>query len=331
MMGGPILSLSNLHVSFPGGIRAVRGLDLRVDPGEIHAIVGESGSGKSVTSKAIVQLLPRNASLSWDRLEIDGHTFEARRPDDLRRLRGRRIAMVFQEPAKYLNPAMTIGRLIGEAVALHLGLDRRARRKRAAALMDLVDLDETSLDAYPHELSGGMKQRALIALAISCDPVLLLADEPTTALDVTVQAQILDLLDRLRRELGMAIVLISHDLGLVQSTADHVSVMYAGRVVDTASSGELFAWPVHPYTELLLESIPSPERRGEPLRAIPGRVPDASAVPAGCAFHPRCPIAVDRCAREVPALVAYREAHRSACHRGAERVRGTLTEEGSPP
>jgi oligopeptide/dipeptide ABC transporter ATP-binding protein len=329
MMGRSILSLANLHVSFPGGIEAVRGVDLEVEPGEIHAVVGESGSGKSVTSKAIVQLLPRNASVSWDRLEIDGHRFDARRPDDLRRLRGRRVAMVFQEPGKHLNPAMTIGSLIGEAVALHLGLDRRARRARAAALMELVDLDEGALGSYPHELSGGMKQRALIALAISCDPVLLLADEPTTALDVTVQAQILDLLDRLRRELGMAIVFVSHDLGLVQTIADDVSVMYAGRVVDTAPSDELFAWPVHPYTELLLESIPSPERRGEPLRAIPGRVPDASAVPAGCAFHPRCPIAVDRCAREIPALVEYREHHRSACHRGGERVQGRLAEGGN--
>ncbi|MFW5741832.1 MAG: ABC transporter ATP-binding protein [Spirochaetota bacterium] len=330
MMGRSILSLSNLHVSFPGGIEAVRGVDLEVAPGEIHAVVGESGSGKSVTSRAIVQLLPRSAAVSWDRLEIDGQRFDARRPDDVRRLRGRRIAMVFQEPGKYLNPAMTIGALIGEAVALHLGLDRRERRRRAASLMELVDLDEGALDAYPHELSGGMKQRALIALAISCDPALLLADEPTTALDVTVQAQILDLLDRLRRESGMAIVFISHDMGLVQSTADHLSVMYAGRVVDTAPSGELFAWPVHPYTELLLESIPSPDRRGEPLRAIPGRVPDASAVPSGCAFHPRCPIAVDRCALGVPPLAAYRDGHRSACHRGSERVAGALGEEGGP-
>jgi peptide/nickel transport system ATP-binding protein len=328
MIDRPVLSLSNLHVGFPGGIEAVRGVDLHVRPGEIHAIVGESGSGKSVTAKAVIQLLPRYATLRWDRLELDGVEFSPDRPDDLRALRGRRVSMVFQEPGKYLNPAMTIGRVIREALSLHLGLDRRDTGRRADRLMDLVELDRSVLGAYPHELSGGMKQRALIALAISCDPVVLFADEPTTALDVTVQAQILALLDRLRRELGMAIVFISHDLGLVQSTADCVSVMYAGRIIDSAPADELFAWPIHPYTELLLASIPSAGRRGEALRAIGGRVPDASAVPAGCAFHPRCPLAIPACEIDVPLLVVYREDHRSACHRADERLRGRLADGG---
>ncbi|HKJ85334.1 MAG TPA: ABC transporter ATP-binding protein, partial [Spirochaetia bacterium] len=295
-MADPVAELSNLQVTFGASREAVRGVDLRIGAGEIHALVGESGSGKTVTSKAIIQLLPEGATVSWDRLMIDGREFTTDRPDEVRGLRGRRVAMIFQEPGKHLNPAMTIGRVITEAVKLHLGLDRPAALARGRELMDLVELDRDVLSAYPHELSGGMKQRALIALAVSCSPVLLLADEPTTALDVTVQAQILALLDRLRRELGMSILFVSHDLGLVQSTADRVSVMYAGRIVDTAPSDELFAWPLHPYTDLLLESIPSAERRGERLRAIPGRVPDAGAVPSGCAFHPRCPIAVERCA-----------------------------------
>ncbi|MFW6312918.1 MAG: ABC transporter ATP-binding protein [Spirochaetota bacterium] len=319
-MAEPTAELSNLHVTFGSHIEAVRGIDLRIGAGEIHALVGESGSGKTVTSKAIIQLLPDGATVSWDRLMIDGREFTPDRPDEVRRLRGRRVAMVFQEPGKHLNPAMKIGRVITEAVMLHLRLDRSAALARGRELMELVELDPDVLAAYPHELSGGMKQRALIALAVSCNPVLLLADEPTTALDVTVQAQILALLDRLRRELGMSILFVSHDLGLVQSAADRVSVMYAGTIVDTAPSGELFAWPLHPYTDLLLESIPSAGRRGERLHAIPGRVPDAAAVPTGCAFHPRCPIAVERCRHEVPELVEYRSGHLSACHRVEERL-----------
>jgi oligopeptide/dipeptide ABC transporter ATP-binding protein len=321
-MRRPLLELRNLQVTFGERIRAVRGIDFTVRAGEIHAIVGESGSGKSVTARAILQLLPDTADVRWDGLSLDANDFPSPWSPELRSLRGRRIAMVFQEPAKHLNPAMTVGRLIVEALTVHKRSSGRQALAHAERLLDLVDLSSDVLSAYPHELSGGMKQRALIALAISCDPALLIADEPTTALDVTVQAQILSLLDRLRRELGMAIVLISHDLSVVQSAADYVSVMYAGKIVDCAPASELFGWPLHPYTELLLESIPVPERRGERLRAIPGRVPAASAVPSGCAFHPRCPIAVDRCTREVPLLVEYRERHRSACHRVRDRLLG---------
>ncbi|MFW5717303.1 MAG: ABC transporter ATP-binding protein [Spirochaetota bacterium] len=315
-----MLELRNLHVTFGKSITAVRGLDLDVESGEFHALVGESGCGKSATAKAIVRLLPPAATISWDRFTLDGTDYTTASPRAFRSLRGTRVAMVFQEPGRHLNPAMTIGQLIGEALRVHKRATGSGAPARSRELMDLVDLAPDVLSAYPHELSGGMKQRALIALAISCDPVLLLADEPTTALDVTVQAQIISLLDRLRTELGMGILFISHDLGLVQRSADRVSVMYGGRIVDAAPSAELFSWPLHPYTALLLESIPSVDRRGERLRAIPGRVPAASAVPGGCSFHPRCPIAVDRCVREVPLLVEYRPRHRSACHRVRERL-----------
>ncbi|MFW6355350.1 MAG: ABC transporter ATP-binding protein [Spirochaetota bacterium] len=319
-MAHRVLELRNLHVTFGKSITAVRGLDLDVESGEFHALVGESGCGKSATAKAIVRLLPPAATISWDRFTLDGTDYTTASPRAFRSLRGTRVAMVFQEPGRHLNPAMTIGQLIGEALRVHKRATGSGAPARGRELMDLVDLAPDVLSAYPHELSGGMKQRALIALAISCDPVLLLADEPTTALDVTVQAQIISLLDRLRTELGMGILFISHDLGLVQRSADRVSVMYGGRIVDAAPSAELFSWPLHPYTALLLESIPSVDRRGERLRAIPGRVPAASAVPGGCSFHPRCPIAVDRCVREVPLLVEYRPRHRSACHRVRERL-----------
>ncbi|MEE8441242.1 MAG: ABC transporter ATP-binding protein [Spirochaetia bacterium] len=317
-----VLDLRNLTVTFrtrsgARSVRAVRGIDLSIERGEIHALVGESGSGKSVTSKAVIQLLPGSAQVTADRLVIDGTDYAGAKASDVRRLRGTKVAMVFQEPGKHLNPSFTIGSVMNEMLARHVGYGRREARRRAEELMELVELNQGAsvLDAYPHELSGGMKQRALIALAISCGPSLLLADEPTTALDVIVQRQILQLIERLRKQLGMAVLFISHDLGVVQSIADIVSVMYAGRIVDRAASDELFSRPLHPYTELLLDAIPEISRRGERLEAIPGKVPDATAVPAGCAFHPRCPIAGPECRRDLPELIAYRPNHRVACHR----------------
>jgi len=317
-----VLELRNLTVTFrarpgAGAVRAVRGIDLSIERSEIHALVGESGSGKSVTSKAIIQLLPASAHVAADRLAIDGIDYARAKPKEVRSLRGTKIAMVFQEPGKHLNPSFTIGSVMNEMLARHLGHGRREARRRAEELMELVELSEGArvLDAYPHELSGGMKQRALIALAISCGPSLLLADEPTTALDATVQRQILQLIDRLRKDLGMAVLFISHDLGVVQSIADVVSVIYAGRIVDRASVDELFSHPLHPYTELLLDAIPEISRRGKRLESIPGRVPDAVAVPAGCGFHPRCPIAGPECSKVLPELAEYRHDHSAACHR----------------
>lgn len=315
-----LLDVRNLSVTFhdrAGRLtEAVRGLDLCLESGEIHAVVGESGSGKSVTARAILGLLRRNAEVGWDRLAFDGTDLTSAEPSRLRDLRGKSIAMVFQEPGKHLNPSLTIGRAITEMVRLHLGYGRSTARDRARELMTLVGLDRGAsvLDAYPHELSGGMKQRALIALAISCHPKLLLADEPTTALDVTVQRQILELLDSLRDKLGMAVLFISHDLGVVQSIADRISIVYAGKIVETSNATTFFTHPLHPYGELLLQAIPELSHRGQPLQGIAGRVPDATAVPPGCAFHPRCPIAEDVCERSIPDLVSYEDDHLAACH-----------------
>lgn len=309
----------DLHVRFDAAaapVEAVRGVDLEVVPGTVHALVGESGSGKTVTSKAILGLLPRPpARVSAAAVEYDGTDLLRLDREDLRRLRGRRIAMIFQEPGKHLNPSFTIGEMIREVLSVHMRMSRREALRRAEELMDLVELQHghSVLESYPHELSGGMKQRAMIAMAISCEPSILLADEPTTSLDVTVQRQILDLLDRLRRELGMGMLFVSHDLSVVQQIAHHVSVIYAGRIVESAASDEIFSFPSHPYTDQLLWAIPEPNRRGMPLQAIPGRVPDPSAIPSGCAFHPRCPVAVERCRVEPPVSVHARPRHTAEC------------------
>jgi oligopeptide/dipeptide ABC transporter ATP-binding protein len=244
---------------------------------------------------------------------------------EMQRIRGRRIAMVFQEPAKHLNPALTVGSVICEVLRHHTGLTRAGARRRAEDLMDRVEMERTTLDTYPHQLSGGMQQRALIALAIACEPDLLLADEPTTALDATVQGQILSLLDRLRREIGMGVLLVSHDIGVVQQVADRVSVIYAGRIAEYSEATELFAHPIHPYTELLLRAVPSPASRGERLDAIPGRAPDAGTIPPGCAFHPRCPIAEAVCREQDPELAEHRPRHQAACHRAGSFI---LAQEG---
>ena len=319
-MSVPTLEVRDLHVRFaaPGGdVEAVRGVDLVVAPGTIHALVGESGSGKSVTSKALLGLLPSPpATVNAASVQFQGQELITGRQIDVDRLRGTHISMVFQEPGKHLNPSRTIRQLLDELLRFHLRLDTRERERRAIELMEMVELSPRQvLRSYPHELSGGMKQRALIAMAVSCNPTLLLADEPTTALDVTVQRQILDLLDRLRRELDMAVLFISHDLGVVQQIADTVSVIYAGRIIEHAAADELFSHPLHPYTDLLLRAIPDPDRRGKRLEAIPGRVPDAQTIPSGCAFHPRCPIAEDACALWTPEAREHRPAHAAECRR----------------
>jgi oligopeptide/dipeptide ABC transporter ATP-binding protein len=319
-----LLSIENLGVSFTHGAmeaRALRGIDLSLYKGEIHGLVGESGSGKTVTSTCIMGLLPSPpGKIVSGRIMYEGRDLVGLPEAELRTIRGRKIAMVFQEPAKYLNPAYKVGEQITEMLILHLGMTKPQSRERARELLDLVGLgkDGRVLDAYPHELSGGMKQRAMIAMAISCNPGFLIADEPTTALDVTLQLQILRLIAKLRTMLGMGVLFISHDLGVVNEVADRVSVIYAGRIVESTAKGELFAKPLHPYTRLLLLSIPDARKRGTRLAAIPGRVPDADNVPEGCAFHPRCPIAKERCAKENPALVELESGHAVACHFAGE-------------
>jgi oligopeptide/dipeptide ABC transporter ATP-binding protein len=297
--------------------RALRGVDLTVNESEIHGLVGESGCGKTVTSTAIIGLLPEPpARIEAGTIVFEGRNLLVLSAEERRKVRGRKIAMVFQEPARYLNPSFRVGAQITEMLGLHMGMSRREAGQRAAELAGLVGLGGTrrALQAYPHELSGGMKQRAMIAMAISCNPRLLIADEPTTALDVTLQLQILRLIGRLRETFRMGILFISHDLRLVRTVADRVTVMYAGRVVEAASALSIYREALHPYTRLLLASIPAAQKRGTRLRVIPGRVPDAQAIPAGCAFHPRCPLAEDRCRTEMPESLEHERGHAAACH-----------------
>ena len=292
-MRAQVLKLENLRVKFPGGIEAVRGLSMDVEPGLIHAVVGESGCGKSVTCRALMGLLPEAADVSWSIMEITGRDFRSGDGDgrSMAAIRGRHAAMVFQEPGKHLNPALTAGSFLVEVIRRHRPDDRADNRAearcRAAELLEMVGMDPRKvLGSYPHELSGGMKQRVLIAAAISGGPELLIADEPTTALDASTQARILGLIMRLRDELGMAVLLVTHDFGVVRSTADVVSVMRAGRIVERAPAGELFSRPGHAYTRGLLRAIPRISNRGRRLESADGGGRDASVIPWGTGFHP---------------------------------------------
>ena len=298
-----LLEIENLTVEFAtagGAFRAVDGLSLSVGAGDVLAVVGESGSGKSVAMLAMMGLLPWTAKVTADRLAFDGADLLSLTPKARRKVIGKDIAMIFQEPMSSLNPCFTVGFQLGEALKVHMGLDRAARRARSIELLDFVGIPapEKRLSAFPHQLSGGMSQRVMIAMAISCNPKLLIADEPTTALDVTIQAQILDLLVKLQSETDMALVLITHDMGVVAETAQRVSVQYAGQKVEEQPVKALFAEPHHPYTAALLAALP--ERAAtRHLPSIPGVVPGQFDRPAGCLFSPRCRFATDTC-RTVP-------------------------------
>src|SRR5271167_4019296 len=303
-MAAHLLDIRNLSVSFPtrhGAFKAVDGLDLTLERNEVLAIVGESGSGKSVAMLAAMGLLPPAAIVSADRMAFDGADLLAMTADERRRLAGRDLAMIFQEPMSSLNPCFTVGFQIGETLKTHLSLNRAERGRRIVELLAEVGIPDPArrARAYPHQLSGGMSQRVMIAMALACRPKLLIADEPTTALDVTIQAQILDLLLALRRENGMGLVLITHDMGVVAETADRVIVQYAGQQVEANETRELFADPHHPYTAALLAALPerATERR---LPAIPGVVPGQFDRPRGCLFAPRCKFAFDACRRLAP-------------------------------
>jgi peptide/nickel transport system ATP-binding protein len=289
-----------------GTARAVDGVSFDLYAGETLGVVGESGCGKTATSLSLLRLIPEPPGhiLPGSLIELEGRNILGLSPRELQALRGREIAIVFQEPMTSLNPVLTVGEQVAEVVIVHERASRRAARARALELLQLVGIPEPGarLDAYPHELSGGMRQRVMIAMALACRPKVLIADEPTTALDVTIQAQILELLDHLQAELGMAVVLVTHDLGIVAGTADRVLVMYAGQIVEAAPTSELFARPLHPYTEGLLASIPRLDAPRGRLANIPGQVPAATAWPSGCRFHPRCPYAWDRCVAEDPGL-----------------------------
>ena len=314
-----ILKIENLHISFGTGearAKAVRGIDLEIKRGELHALVGESGSGKTVTSTCVMGLLPTPpAVIEAGSLYYRGDDLLRYSEEKRRRTRGREIAMVFQEPGKYLNPAIRVGEQIMEMLRLHLGMSGAAAETRALEILETVGLGGNSrvLRSYPHELSGGMKQRVMIAIAICCNPSLLIADEPTTALDVTLQLQILKLIMQLRHKLDMGILFISHDLAVVHDIADRVSVIYAGKIVESGSRDQIFKSPRHPYTRLLLASIPDAAKRGRKLVTISGRVPDAEHFPTGCAFHPRCPLAEERCAAQEPDTETLEGSRTAAC------------------
>jgi oligopeptide/dipeptide ABC transporter ATP-binding protein len=307
------------HFAVDGGeFRAVDGVSFRVDRGRTLAIVGESGCGKSVTSLSIMGLVPSPPGrIAGGAVRFAGRELTGLDPAELRDLRGNRLAMIFQEPMTSLNPAFTIGEQIIEGLVRHKKLSRAAARTRAIEMLRRVNIPapERRVDDYPHKLSGGMRQRAMIAMALACDPELLIADEPTTALDVTVQAQILDLLRALQRDFGTAILLITHDLGVVAEMADDVVVMYAGQVVEQAPVARLFDQPQHPYTIGLLGSVPRLDREQARLDAIDGSVPDPLRMPPGCRFSPRCPFAVERCRAEAPPLAAIAADHAAACWR----------------
>jgi dipeptide transport system ATP-binding protein len=300
----PLLEIRNLTVSFAtrnGAFKAVDGIDVTVDRNEVLAIVGESGSGKSVAMLAVMGLLPPTATVTADRMAFDGADLLAMTARDRRRIAGKDMAMIFQEPMSSLNPCYTVGFQIDESLKTHLDLDRKSRERRVVELLAEVGIPDPQrrVHAFPHQLSGGMSQRVMIAMALSCRPKLLIADEPTTALDVTIQAQILDLLLALRRENGMGLVLITHDMGVVAETADRVIVQYAGQQVEASGTRDLFADPHHPYTAALLAALPE-RATARRLPAIPGVVPGQFDRPQGCLFSPRCHFAFDACRRVAP-------------------------------
>ncbi|MGZ4352186.1 MAG: ABC transporter ATP-binding protein [Gaiellaceae bacterium] len=322
-MTEPLLDVRDLSVRFEtddGTTHAVDRVSFTLAPREVLGIVGELGCGKSVTTMAMLRLLPQTAVVSGQAL-FEGVDLLQASSAHLRRVRGREISFVFQEPMTSLNPVFTVGRQIGEVLREHLGLSRGAARDRAVELLELVRIPAPArrVDEYPHQLSGGMRQRVMIAMALACDPKILIADEPTTALDVTIQAGILDLMRELRERLGTAIVLITHNLGVVADIADRVAVMYAGRKVEEAPVDELYAAPQHPYTIGLLGAVP---RAGaQRLQEIPGRVPSLAILPDACAFAPRCPRADETCIAREPPLAPVRPEHAVACvHPGVEEV-----------
>ncbi len=317
--GPPLLQIENLSVEFGAKgarVRVVDDVSFSIAAGETVGLVGESGSGKSITALSILRLVPEPPShLASGRVLLDGVDLTAMPRDRLPEIRGRDIAMIFQEPMSSLNPVMRIGDQIAEAIYLHQDLDSDARRRRVLELLGLVGIPdpEARIDAFPHQFSGGMRQRVMIAMALACNPRLLIADEPTTALDVTIQAQVLALLRDLKSRFGTAILLITHDLGVVAESCQRVVVMYAGRVVETGDVRSIFRRPSHPYTRALLQSIPRMDEESRRLHQIPGIVPPPGPLRAGCAFHTRCADRLQRCAEDRPPMVEVGSGHQASC------------------
>lgn len=318
---GPILTVNDLRTYFnteDGVVKAVDGISFELKKGETLGIVGESGSGKSVTNLSVMRLIPEPpGEIVSGEIIFDGTDVRALSIDEVRKIRGRRIAMIFQDPMTSLNPFLKISTQLMEVTQLHLGHTKEQAYEHGVKMLEMVGIPDPKarMDGYPHELSGGMRQRVMIAMALSCDPELLIADEPTTALDVTIQAQILELIKDLKARMGTSVILITHDLGVVAGMTDKIIVMYAGKVFEQAPTRELFSRPANPYTKGLLRSVPDPaHEQGDPLYQIPGLPPDVAHLPPGCPFAERCDRAEDICRREYPPFVQINAEHHSLCH-----------------
>jgi len=327
-----LLFVRNLHTNFrteDGTVRAVNNVSFDLERGETLGIVGESGSGKSVTNLSILRLIPQPpGKIEGGEVVFDGQDLLALSGDEMRRIRGKRIAMIFQDPMTSLNPFMRISKQLMEISQLHLGHTSAQAREHAIKMLEMVGIPDARAraDSYPHEFSGGMRQRVMIAMALSCEPELLIADEPTTALDVTIQAQILELIKKLKEDTGTSVILITHDLGVVAGMTDRIIVMYAGQVFEQATTRELFATPANPYTKGLLRSVPDPAHEQGELYQIPGLPPDLAHLPTGCPFNPRCERAEDICRREAPPFVQVSENHHSLCHFAADVYHASQSE-----
>jgi oligopeptide transport system ATP-binding protein len=332
---GNLLEVRDLRTYFDtedGEVKAVDGVTFQLKRGETLGIVGESGSGKSVTTLSIIRLIPNPPGrIVSGQIVFDGVDILSLKEDDVRRIRGRRIAMIFQDPMTSINPFMRISRQLMEITQLHLGHTRRQAYEHAVKMLETVGIPDARarVDSYPHEFSGGMRQRVMIAMALSCEPQLLIADEPTTALDVTIQAQILELIKVLKQATGASVILITHDLGVVAGMTDHLLVMYAGKVFEQAPTRELFALPGNPYTKGLLRSVPDPTAEQGQLYQIPGLPPDVAHLPRGCPFAPRCERAEEICHREYPPFVQLTSEHYSLCHFAGEVYAESRAESGA--
>jgi len=317
-MDEKILEISNLRTYFfteAGVVKALDGMSLEVNRGQAVGLVGESGSGKSVTAQSVLRIVPRPGRIVEGSVKFEGEELLTKKEDEMRKLRGRKMAIVFQDPTTSLNPLYTVEKQLVDILMLHRDLTKEDASKQALHLLERVGIQdpERRLKAYPHELSGGMKQRIAIARALSCDPMLLFADEPTTNLDVTIQAQVLELLKQLQKELSMTMVMITHDMGIIADMTERVTVLYAGKVMEVADTSTLFKSPKHPYTEALLKAVPS-VKQTRALEVIPGNIPNLISPPTGCVFHPRCRYAKDICVKTEPTLENVDEKHLVACH-----------------
>lgn len=316
-MNDVLLNIKDLRVTFDsrfGIVKAVNGIDFQIHKGESLGIVGESGSGKSVTALSILKLLDQNATLSAQEMVFDGEDLLEKNETEMRQIRGKKISMIFQDPMSSLNPVLTVGHQVEETIAIHSGLKLKARRHKAINMFNSVGIPDPDLNkkSYPHQFSGGMNQRIMIAIALSCNPSLMIADEPTTALDVTTQAQILDLLKKLIREEQTSLLMITHDLGIIREVCERVCVMYGGKILEEGLVRDVLFSPLHPYTKGLINCIPKLKSSSETLQNIPGEVPKGTDLPSGCVFHPRCNKAKDICVEEKPRLVSI-DNHKVRC------------------